>query len=590
MIVSMSTSGTEIDTQLKFIRDNMISSETPLTILTPNFITSIQTYGAFVDRTIYDWVGSLNYTPLITGLAVDFLCPETSRLQHITNATNSVSDNSSDNNDIWIAANTLRNALTTYSYTTTADSTEFITQYDAVTDTVSGVRSYKGTALTNLKNAITALSTEINPSYIAPIHSDVVFKTTSTTPVRIDTDSIPFGNGSTVSPLKDLLNCLHITLEVLHEPNLIKYKMNRTELEVINYDGTALTGYANIKDSVEKILPNIAKLNKATSNIEVIKRVLKGFIMLIESYLNLTKNHLSDCIQKENVAFLTQNGSINPTFDSLQFIEEHRKSRHLHKKVSNYETKYDKGIKTIDEQEKYIDDINSKLKYQSGNVKNNSRNLIKNSVFHYIYLSLFVVFVITLMLIATTKDDSSNKDKSKIVVGTIFGISVVSFIIFYSINNSIFESFSVTRAVATDTIEQEFVKYLENTINLGILVDTNMRYSDIVYKLEKEVNENDNKGTQLKLEKESLKDKQTHDYRTSKILRARIMLLLQILILLSATVFVNLMVSGIDVYLTVVFTIVFIFIVYLYIIKASRYVNTDARKIYWQKPSDKMLR
>lgn len=508
MIVSMSTSGTDIKTQLKFIRDNMISSETPLTILTDNFIKSIQTYGDFVDRTIYDWVGSLNYTPLTIGDADDFLCP-------------------------------------------------------------------------------------INT---APIHGDVTFNNTTTAVIAFGTTI----GGTVVPPLKDLLNCLHITLEVLHEPNLIKYKMkNNDESSIAGaftltyYDAIygTVTGYDNIKDSVEKILPNIAKLDKATSNIEVIKRVLKGFIMLIESYLNLTKNHLSNCIQNENVAFLTQNGSINPTFDSLQFIEEHRKSRHLHQKVSNYETKYDKGIKTIDEQEKYIDDINSRLKYQSGNVKNNSRNLIKNSVFHYIYLSLFVVFVITLMLIATTKDDSANKDKSKIVVGTIFGISVVSFIIFYSINNSIFESFAVIkRTEANNIIELEFVKYLENTINLGILVDTNMRYSDIVYKLEKEVNENDNKGTQLKLEKESLKDKQTHDYRTSKILRARIMLLLQILILLSATVFVNLMVSGIDVYLAVVFTIVFIFIVYLYIIKASRYVNTDARKIYWQKPSDKMLR
>lgn len=517
MIVSMSS---DIKTRLQFIRNNMISSKNPLTILNEDI-----TNGG---------------TPPVT----------------------------------------LMDSIITYSSFEAIWGTNSILASPATADDPRDKEQCQG----------------VTGNYDSHVPLSNVFNTSGSV---VTFGSIVFGDASSINPLKNLLDCLHVTLQVLHGPNLIKYKVGNGAFVLYKYgsstSGGDLNTYTDIEPFVIKILPDINKLDKSTSNIDAIKRILNGFIMLIESYVKLRFNKYINCIELENEAFLLQEGDLTQPFNENKFIEEHRKSRELHQKVSDYETKYDNNVKTIDEQEKYIDDITTRLAYQNGNVKNNSRKLTKNSVLHYLYLTLFVVFVITLLVIATTNDDSKNslnKAKSKIIVGTICAISIVSFIIFYSINNRVFESFSsdTPHDIAINVIVRDFEKYLENTINLGILVDTNMRYGNIVHNLEKDLQETHNKGTKLKLQKETLKDKQTHDYRTSKILRARIMLLLQILILLSVVIFVHLIISGIDAFLAVVFIVLFVFVLYLYIIEAGGYVNTDATKIYWKKPSDKMFR
>lgn len=417
-----------------------------------------------------------------------------------------------------------------------------------------------------------------------------------------------FGDGNK-SPLLDLMNCLHVTLYTLHETNLKKLKSNirfSVKLYEINKTNMTYDTTEDIRKYVAKIIPDIDRLDETSSNIEVIKRVIRGYILVIHTHIVLKAYKIEDesnalfettagILLKENERFLNQNVTNVTQYDELSFIDQHYRSRELHQKISDYETQYDNGIKIVGDQEEVIENEKSRVSFQEGNVTQKKNKLRRESTIHNVFLTLFVIFIITLFGILGTSQQSSEAVEQfelKTVVGVIFLFSVASLIIIYTINNKLFEQFTTnntTETVKVTMVEKAFEKYLENTINLGLLVDTNMRYGDIVHRLHNEIDDNHNTGVQLKLNKESLKDNQTYDHRKSKILKERVLLFLQLLIILSAVVFIHLNTKDIDVFLSIILIVLSLISVYFYIIRTSSFVNTDPTKIYWKKPPTSML-
>jgi len=106
--------------------------------------------------------------------------------------------------------------------------------------------------------------------------------------------------------------------------------------------------------------------------------------------------------------------------------------------------------------------------------------------------------------------------------------------------------------------------------------------------MSKEFNYYDSLTTQLKQSKEKLNSAQVQDYRTAKVLQYRVYLFLQILMIVSLVVLINLYV-GTNNYLLAFMVFLVLFMVYMYILNTQNLVHTDATKLYWDQPNLEML-
>lgn len=412
--------------------------------------------------------------------------------------------------------------------------------------------------------------------------------------------------------LLELLDIIRITYNVLEDQQFKKFKENDSSLVVKKYQASVtngvltydtVTGVSAVTTEVLKIIPNITKLQHSSSNILAIRRVLLGYECMIHAFLAMHLFNASGGTSEEKVRFLVDATIYkmiafnDKTYDSTSGITDIQKN--LNKRI----TSYNNNRQRIDEVDKNISDIKLNIVVENNHVLSKSELLKKNTYLYYGFLSLFVVLLVTLVIAQQKAGNPSGQ--TKLMVGVVFAVSAVSLIVMYFVNHTYLqESFALpTSAIANlaagsapanfiniyePTLLSTFDQYLANTIYISLLLGTYRRYGDISHAMNKEFYYYDNLTTQLKQSKEKLNSTQVQDYRMSKVLQYRIYLFLQILVIVSFVVFINLYI-GTSNYLLALMVFLILFMVYMYILNTNNLVHTDATKLYWDQPSSEML-
>jgi hypothetical protein len=449
----------------------------------------------------------------------------------------------------------------------------------------------------------------------------------TTIPTDVDTDTFNFTDllkqpfihpvtinsvtfGTTNSPILDLLNAIHVTYNLLEESNFANFKNKINGLTINKYslvsNGSSVvyetvTGIQQITEIVQKIIPNVATLDTFTSNIPAIQSLLLGYSLMIHLYIALfirTSDYDNTFVDLLLGKFQAIN---NAMFSNSTGILG------LQLKITDNITKYNIDTQRISQQNQEISKETDRANLASNTVTKNSSLLTKTYTIYYIYLILFIIFVAIIGYILTTTNSNVNlgylsklisDGMLQIIAAIIFAVSCVSLLIISYVNKKIFEGFDdlvispasspvmLPFSVYSESFSQEFIKYLENAINIALLKDTNMRYVDVTSSLDQKVKNNDITEVQLKLKTETLTDTQVEKYRKSQILKYQVYLFLQILILLSAATLIHLYSSASFDSLLIIITILLLtFAIYNYIIQTERLVHTDSTKVYWTKPS-----
>ena len=473
------------------------------------------------------------------------------------------------------------------------------TPYNVGNMNESNVYQLNGNAWQLYDSATAATATEFNFTKVLTQSGTTSFLSKDVYSIN-ETTTVPFGAGA-VSPLLDLLNALRVTYNLLDEATFSAYKAKLPNLSIAKYSLTAsvyeTVTAENVTSYVSKIIPSISTLDNTTSNIEAIRSVLKGYETIIHVYIAMF-------IRKVTTNNQVPTGTLDSTFVS-QLIDKFGTANDaiytsginnaaMQLMLTDNISKYNSGITRVNDTDTIVTSQKEEVSKESINVANNSALLKNTSYVYYSTIAAFIVVVIILGGILATKETKSDvveAFKLKSTVAVILVLSTVAFVALYSINNNVFEQFDVfpTDSELTSSLASEFVKYLEIAIYKALITDTNMRYGDINQSLKKQVADNENTAFQLKIEKETLHDTQADKYHTVKDMEYQTYLFLEIVILASIATFAHLYTSAADTYIAIVFTLLLLFVIYVYVLKTNSLVHTDASKIYWKQPSLAML-
>lgn len=402
--------------------------------------------------------------------------------------------------------------------------------------------------------------------------------------------------------LLELLDTMRVTYNLLEDTKFKSFKAQETNLEINKYSCVMtsnkpvyekVSGINNVVSIATRIIPNVLKLDHNSSNLLAIRRMLLGYEAMIHSYLALHILNTTEALNNTKVVYLIDS-TINKlikmndtTYDKSSGINTIQQN--LNGRISEYNNKRQR----IDEVDKVVSDSKLNIVVENNNVTSNMELLKKNSYAYYTFLSLFIVFLVVLLIAQQGAEQPSGQ--MKLIVGVIFALSVVGIVVMYFINRTYLrESFvgnDVSNLISfyqTSSLLPAFDQYLANTIYVALLLGTYRRYGDISHAMNKEFYYYDDLTTQLKQSKEKLNNMQVQDYRMSKILQYRVYLFLQILIIISIVVFINLY-TGTSNYLLAFMIFTILFMVYMYMINTNNLVHTDARKLYWNQPSSEML-
>lgn len=539
----------EIVKRLEFISKNLIATDnqsyflgkdaTTRTSATDYFIPTLNSHANFYTK----WLSSVTNEPVANVL---------SQIYITANGTS------------WVAANT----ITSSTYNTISSGFNFSIALDAINGTLRKT-------------------------------GDVSVKTTGDTP-------------TTFTNLLDLLDTIRVTYNVLEDSQFKKLKTSDSTLVVNKYQATisngALTyttvnGVTNVSTYVNKLIPNLSKLNHSSSNILAIRRMLLGYECIIHAYLALHMFNASGATSEPKVRHL-----VDATIYKLIALNDRTYDRtsgisDIQSKLNERISSYNNNRQRIDDVDKNISDIKLNIVVENNHVLSKSELLKKNTYFYYAFLSLFIVLLV--MLIVAQQKAENPSGQTKLMVGAVFAISAVSMVVMYFVNDTYLqESFalpsSAIGSLAVGSSASNFIniyepsllsafdQYLANTIYISLLLGTYRRYGDISHAMNKEFYYYDNLTTQLKQSKEKLNSTQVQDYRMSKILQYRVYLFLQILLIVSLVVFINLYV-GTSNYLLALMVFLILFMVYIYILNTNNLVHTDATKLYWDQPNPELL-
>lgn len=418
-----------------------------------------------------------------------------------------------------------------------------------------------------------------------------------------------FGAAGVKNPLLDLLDCIRVTYNVLEDTKFKRYKADDSTLTIPMYSGVYTAAAGNnpatyvhtlaspttIKACVDKIIPDIAKLDVKKSNINAIRRLLLGYETLIHGYIAIY-------IGRSNVAtdqrlfkiVLARLAKINNDLSTTETGVTSFQAR-LKERINEYVTK----LKNIDDISDTLTDMKESVDDKKEGLAANTSRLNKSTILFYVFMSVFVICSLVLAgVILSSRQGDIDINQLKPIVGGVFIVSIVSLVILYFVTRminvetlpTVVEKFALSSATDDSlALLQQFNNYLEHTIAISLLYDNYKRYGEIISAINKEANIYDGLNSRLLLHSESLIDQQSNKYRASKIFQYRIYLLLQILIIVTVFTFIDLY-NPSNPYIFVVMMVLVLFALYMYVISTNNLVHTDATKLYWGQPSQALLR
>lgn len=416
--------------------------------------------------------------------------------------------------------------------------------------------------------------------------------------------------------LLDLLNTVRITYNFLDDANFKKYKADDTTLTVDKYECTFANNtvsylavpFADAITHVSKIIPNIATLNHASSNILAIRRVLLGYELLIHTYLAMKILSLYDTVNTNSDANIKLKMLVEASIAKTIGLndasyDENSGVGTLQTKLEERVSLYNNYRQSIDTVDKKVSDAKLNISTQHNMVQSNAKFFKTNQILYYVFMSLFII---GLVLLAVSQQKAPNpSNQTKFIVSVIFSVSLVALVVMFMVNKYLLrEAFAslpnstLDRAVSTDidnlrSLYQDVAlsalnDYLTNTIYISLLMGTYRRYGDISHALQKEFTYYDSLLVQLHQSNDKLNGMQVYDYRMSKVLQYRVYMFLQILSVLALVVLINLY-MGTSNSLIALGVFLCLFFVYLYMVNMNNLVRTDARKLYWETPSATLL-
>ena len=441
------------------------------------------------------------------------------------------------------------------------------------------------------------------------------------------------GTADKTTGINSLLDYLTVTYNLLDKNTFKEYlkkkksgsknmdtKVNRYFLEYkrTGYRQRYFVKLKEIEDRVNKII-NLKALVEDTrgTQLEAIRRVILMYITLIHVHIlqfALKKTPKSDSgrnqktwrielynvlanIHDQVVAYNNELNSIGGKYDQILKSTQARFNRYKKLKDSVNE-----------ENDELLDNKvligNTKDKYSASKGYSNKSKILVLS-----YIVLFVIIVVPTLSVSYNL--SLNYETKKLVVSVMLGGAILTYMGSVFIKNRVltYENFSnmtVEQDMLTinkyevseindylnklyESVNREFIKYLDHTITTSLILDSYNLYGDVNHSISKELDYYENTNYQLKNENSRLEQAKRINYYDAYVNRIRITFFVSIILTIVASAFVSSYFPGSLSLVSVVMLIIILILTYIYIMNVNNLVRTDGKKLYWGHPPKNMF-
>jgi heme/copper-type cytochrome/quinol oxidase subunit 4 len=391
---------------------------------------------------------------------------------------------------------------------------------------------------------------------------------------------------SATNLLATTLNNLTICYNILDTPSFLTALKAGNTMTVPKYTTSGFsspnltyntTNLADCQTAMTTLFgTSYASIDEDTTNFTAVKRLLKAYIYTIHVYIAMTieGNNNNDAPITYRITTMITNANLGVRDATTG---EYRTFRN---EIQASHSAYSNNLDRIDKIDTKLKELKSDVKEERQKMETHSNILNKNSVVYYVFLLLFIVASIVLLYAV----QEAKEDRSKIIVGVVFGGSALSLAILYFLNMTYLKE-GFTAYTATQTTLDALIKiHLEDTLFLSEVRQHSHTINSVSQIVNKEIDRYDTINHQLKLEKSGLHDVEADDYRNARVLQYRVYMLIQIIIIVSLAIFIFLQ-TGENIVVFGIALLLVLFAIYLYIMNTENLVHTDAKKLYWGQPS-----
>jgi len=445
---------------------------------------------------------------------------------------------------------------------------------------------------------------------------------------NINTTGYPTFKGTAVSIL-EILDALRMAYNIL-EPTtfqayqlkkkggratldtpILKYTLALKTGSTTEYVSTTENNINTIEITVKPII-DITKVDLNTTRVEAVRRLLLLYESYIHTYLALL------LLSRTNVG---TSGAINQArvvmydicYDIVnQFIKRNEILESIGGNVYTVIKDLEQRMQLYKNTRKGIEQENTELQNLKTDIRlekdllniSNSYSKKTNGVF-YAYLAITLLIIVGVIVIFYTPTLSDGM--KKLLMSIMAGITIIAYIIMYLVNRYVlaepFSSSSVlpnfltidTINTATDLDAQrtdllaifnrEALVYLNNTINMVLLMDSYRGYGNVNYSMQKEYQYYKDKNDTLTQDKNKINQAHRITYLNSRVNRYRVYYFLQLLLTITIAAFLATYFPDMLTFFTVIAVLIIVMFTYFYIINVNNLVRTDGKKLYWGQPN-----
>lgn len=432
--------------------------------------------------------------------------------------------------------------------------------------------------------------------------------------------------GAPVSIL-DILNSLRITYNILETGNLNNYiskkSLNQKTLDLpismysIQKNTNDVYAYdtTNVISMIENYTRPIIDINKLslyidTTRVEAIRRLVLLYETIIHVYLSLY------LLEKATVPGNNENKSVvsarvimyDICYDIVnQFIKRNDSIGkiggdvyNLMKDMQKRISKYKQNKVNIENENNELVGLKSDIIFEKDllNVSNKYSNKSKAIYYFYSILSILIISSAIYMLYSPNVPYNIKK----FVVSILVAVSIVLFIAMqiikkYVLTETFVISPSISRADINNkqellsdrttlltTLNEEILKYLNNTINVVSFMESYKTYGNINYSMGKEYQYYKNLNDVLFNDKNKMDQANRVNYYNSYVTRYRIYFFITLLLTITILSLLSIYAPAGQDFFTILGIVILIIITYLYIVNVNNLVRTDGKKLYWGHP------
>lgn len=428
----------------------------------------------------------------------------------------------------------------------------------------------------------------------------------------------------TMLSLLELLNTLRVTYNMLESEMLYHYIAKKTynnklldkpilmysmnKMDNGEYTNETINSIETIENMVKPIV-DLEKLRKYidTSRVEAIRRLVLLYEMIIHKYLSLyllekaTVNTVKDDISARVIMYdicydiikqiIARNNAIGKIGGDV-----YKLMKDMQKRISTY--KYNKG--NIEKENTELIQNKEDIVIEKNVLDTSNKYSKKSNTILYFYLvtSLTIIASSIYMLYSPNVPYAIKK----MVVSIFVAVSILLFIIMQIIKRFMLtENFIVSPNVSRKeinttnnldiykntlltTLNEEMLKYLNNTINVVSFMESYKTYGNINYSMNKEYQYYKNLNDILAIDKNKMDQANRVNYYNSYVTRYRIYFFITLLLTITILSLLSIYAPAGQDFFTILGIVILIIITYLYIVNVNNLVRTDGKKLYWGHP------